>query len=544
MKFISGIVLNCEETFLNCETCYFKLNINFDCLKCNEKSSFIENKNECVLFRKVDLMDSIITYLEDEIYDIECKENFIFNESLKKCELINSNCGYGCKKCIGINRDCIECTEGFELIGLICIFKIEKTIITEESENFIDIIQFFYYKDSCDKITNNVTVKVENNITTYLNKEIYVNDKKYEILEFYVDCSKEKEKCEEYNKIKFNVLKKLGLSNCEKIYNHNYEVLIKNFTNITINEFDDKCVENKNRIYLKEEIRCENEDCLNFSKIKEYENYTDIKKCQNEIKEENFEVIKKDIENITIDKCEYCQKSLNFLCPWEENCKKECEFTIGNDNNHIFIEEKNKKITKINFSVKLLKKEVPNSVNINFDYEKQKIRFEFLKNIKSINFEIKPSQIINIKNCRISKNQKFLIKNLNYRKNLKFAEKILTTESAGNTTARVTSSVLSFFIIPNFIYKFLQFNELFTYFAYLDIDGGSFYNFILSIQRKDNDIDKYFFLNEKKEYEYKMILPKLKNLITISLLDYYLIFSIIFIYIGKIFLKNTIYYRF
>lgn len=79
-----------------------------------------------------------------------------------------------------------------------------------------------------------------------------------------------------------------------------------------INDFKDNCNENKNILFLQEEIICENKDCSDFIHFKNYRNYTDIQKCKNYYKKKNLE-----IENIVdeklIEKCDFCQKNLNYF---------------------------------------------------------------------------------------------------------------------------------------------------------------------------------------------------------------------------------------
>lgn len=47
LEFINGTSLKCHEIFINCEFCFFKLNSDFNCLKCNENYLLIEEKNKC-----------------------------------------------------------------------------------------------------------------------------------------------------------------------------------------------------------------------------------------------------------------------------------------------------------------------------------------------------------------------------------------------------------------------------------------------------------------------------------------------------------------
>ena len=193
-------------------------------------------------------------------------------------------------------------------------------------------------------------------------------------------------------------------------------------------------------------------------------------------------------------------------------------------------------------SIELLKKEVPDYIDLEINFKSQKIIFKFLQNKKSFIFNLKPLQVIFSKNCVITRNVKYMIKNPLYIKEFNFLKKIEDSVVIKTFLFSVVN-FSSYFFIPNFIYDFLQFNDLFTYFDYLNIDGGSFYNFIFSLKKQDDDLD-ILLIDEEKEYEYQIILSEIENLVIISLLDFYLIFSILFIYISKIILKNTVYYRF
>ena len=242
-----------------------------------------------------------------------------------------------------------------------------------------------------------------------------------------------------------------------------------------------------------------------------------------------------------MEKCEYCQEKKKYFCTWDHICKRECDFELDNDLGYIYY--KLKKGYKVNISNDLIRKEVPNFVKVKFDYKEQKIIFKFLQNKPYFYFELKPIHINNAKNCILTKNIKIKIKNSNYMSSMKILGDVNPSSNPIAAVALNTGSLCLFSLVPIWFYSFLQFNELFSYFEYLDIDGGTFYNFLSSIQKSQLDSD-YLLIDKNKYYEYQMMLPHFKNLITISIFDYFLCFGIIFfIFYGK-YLNNTKYSRY
>ena len=78
----------------------------------------------------------------------------------------------------------------------------------------------------------------------------------------------------------------------------------------------------------------------------------------------------------------------------------------------------------------------------------------------------------------------------------------------------------------------------------MEINGGSYFNFVNNLQRSFKDDDKDYFVDNNKNYEYKMILPNLKNLLLFSILDYFLLFGIFLSIFFKFYLDFTKKYRF
>ena len=541
MKFIDGIILNCEQTFDNCESCFFKLNSDLQCLKCNEMSLFIKEKNKCAIITKIEFENSFITYLDNDFYLKECKEGYFYQNLENLCHKIRLDCNFGCNKCYGKNKNCIDCFETFNLSNNSCNFLNSKSKIQEDSKNFEKILQYFYYSENaCKNIINNITLFMENNITTYFNENNYVNAKTYEVEEFYINCSEKRSKCLEYNGKK-NDLLKVGLTNCSKIYNENHIVIVNQIKNITINDNLNYCKESETIINYKEKIECGDIKCLDYKKIKQFRNFTNIIKCSNNYKLKH-KTVKKIKDKSEIINCDYCQKDEKFFCEWDENCKKQCDFEIKNNSEYSYL-----KITdpnsKINISTIKLNLKIPNYLTIEFDYVNQKIIFKFFKNVPNYVFKLKPSCIISAQNCVFKSEKKFKIKNKNYIKSAEFFKDLNPTQNEVSSLIFTSAGLGSFAFIPNSFYEILQFNDLFSYFGYLNINGGSFFNFIFSLQKNNNDLDKQL-LDKKKEYEYQMVLKKFKNLITISLIDYYLIIGIIFIFLFRIYLNRTIYSRY
>ena len=543
LKFIEGIVLNCEETFLNCKSCIFKLNSELQCLKCNDFTIYVKEKNKCTIITKIEFEDSIITYLDKDFYLKECKKGYFYQNLENLCYKLRLDCNFGCKKCYGKDKICTLCNEKFNLENNSCNYINSKSKIEEDSTEFNEILKYFYYSESsCKNIINNITLIIENNITTYLDENNYVNAKTFEVKEFYIKCSENRLKCSEYKKKQLEFLK-LGLVNCPKIYNENHIAIINKTRNITLNENLNFCKEEEIKTDYKEKIECENIECINFIKKKEFKNFTNIIKCKNNFNNNLKENIVEKFKDITeINNCEFCQKGLKYFCQWKEDCRKVCQFELKNNSEHPYLINIFDK-GKINISNELLNLKISNDIIIEYDYISQKIIFKFLKNISNYIFNLKPSYIISSQNCILKSEKKFIIKNYNYIGNSEFFKQIKPSQNPISSVV-VTAVSLGFFnFIPLSFFEILQFNDLFSYFGYLNIDGGSFFNFIFSLQRNDFDLDKSF-VDERKNFEYLMILKKVKNLITISLMDYYLIFGIIFTFFFKIYLNRTKYSRY
>ena len=86
--------------------------------------------------------------------------------------------------------------------------------------------------------------------------------------------------------------------------------------------------------------------------------------------------------------------------------------------------------------------------------------------------------------------------------------------------------------------------DLFSYYNHLEIDGGSFFNFISNLKRNFNDDDKKYFIQEKKFYEYFTIFPFINHLLTISILNFSFLLGIFLNVFFKFYLDRTKYYRF
>ena len=259
----------------------------------------------------------------------------------------------------------MKCGKTFILINFKCIPKKNKNIILENSDLFKEIIPFFNYNEnSCFKIINNITILVENNITTYLDEDNYINDKKFEIKEFFIDCSNDKDKCFEYYKLNNNIskmdLSSNLISNCDnKNQEFIYEKIINKYLNITVIEYVDFCSKDKSNFYLKDEETFCNKNCINYKKIENFVNLTRINKCaKNYFNEQNHEILQYDKENFKNKEFDYCQKKLNYFCEWEKNCKEECKFDVIKGHSGINLKNLKKNI--------LIKKIFKNNSNYNF----------------------------------------------------------------------------------------------------------------------------------------------------------------------------------
>ena len=528
--FISGLVVKCSKIIHNCKSCFFKLNSEIKCLLCEEDYVLSEDKKICEINNQVNI----------------CNKGYIYIESEEECFFISYNCKNGCEKCWGEDKNCIICNTSFQLIEMNCVKKEKKEILNLESEFFHEALKYFYFDEkSCFNVINNITLNIENNITTYLDQNNFINDKNYETKELFIDCSKNRYKCIEYNKLKypnetFNLNSEL---NCDTdiLQNHNYIYSIKNLKNITVSEYENICSKKKDNLIQEEKIICEDKiKCMNFTKIINSTNSTQINKCNSYYEKKETNKVSHHDKDFLKEKCEFCQKKLNYYCSWKKECKNECNFDMENKDSYLV--NKNENI-KINISNNLSKINIPNYITTKFNYKNQKLSFKFLKNIKKFTFELKPNQITFARNCVLKKSKKFIIKNINYKSSLKFLENIDHSKSAQTSVILTAGSLGAFPIIPSVFYEVIQFFELFNSFGILDINGGTIYNVTTNLLRDTSDFDKML-IDKNKEYEYLTFLSQSKNLLTLSILDYYLIFGIFIIYFWRLYLDKTVYSRF
>ena len=542
LDFINGLILNCEEIFQNCEFCFFKLNSELNCLKCNNKSIFEKDKNICSISTRVKEKTSFLNFLGDDFYKKECKNNYFYDKEENECYRISNDCNYGCINCWEENKYCFECDKNFILKHDTCYFNQIKTEINEDSDNFEEILKYFHFEDNiCINNINNITLKIQNNITKYLDELHFIHEKTFEIKEFYIDCSKNIEKCKEYNKKK-NIIALSDFNSCNKIMNRKNVFIIYNNTNVTTNNNVNYCRERENKLNFKENIICENLECSDYHIYKEYRNLTNLKECKKFYGEISNEQKIKKIKYLKKEKYEFCQKQKIYFFTWKKECKKQCVLEIKSEKENTFLVNTNKN-SKIIISIKNLQKDLPNYINAKFDYENQKLYFVFLKNIPYINISINPLHIKLSKGCVVTKRHKFKIKNNHYLSNIEFQNYLRPSESGVSALIVASVNLTSFSIVPSSFYEIFQFIELFSFFGYLEIDGGYFYNFIFSLQKNENDLD-IFLIDNKKHYEYLIKRSLLKNLLTVSLFDIYLLFGIFFIHCFQIILKNTRIWRY
>ena len=539
LNFLEGIVVNCELTFLKCKFCYVKFNEISKCL-IFDNDSFLEF-NKCLAIEEKSKDNFVFNLINDDFINTKCGKEYLFNG--KKCEKISFNCELGCIICWEENKKCVECNNQFILYKEKCLLKTIKNPIDINSKNFKDILPYFYYENlECHNIINNITLAIQNNITTYLNQKDFIHDKTYEIKEFFINCSQNKTECENINKLKLDKKINKNISDekiCNEIYETTHKTLIKLNNNITINKNFDFCEKPKNITKIEEKFICENKECLKTKRLKEITKSINITDCNNYYKNsnnflENEEKKKEKNKN----ECEYCQKKLDYFCPWEKDCKKNCEIILI-DNNII----KNNDIkSKIHLSEDLINKSLPKYIKANFNYVQQKLSFKFQKNIKSYNFLLKIKYLKNAKNCILKNEEIYIIKNKSYFHTMVFVDDFLGIKNVGKSGIFTIFNFATFSIVPSYFYDLLQFNDLFTYFDYLNINGGVFYNYITNMVKNHEDID-FYLINKKKLYEYQMILPITKRLKNCSIIDFYFIFGILFVLLSKFFLKNSFYFR-
>ena len=552
LDFVGGAFLNCGELKENCEYCYFKYADSFDCLICEQGYVYQKIKGECVVERifENDDFDGDLVFSKSKKFFQFCQNGYFYDEFEEDCFLISQNCKFGCLSCFGETKKCLICGNKFYLENLECIFKNPIEKILEGSNLFQNALDYFFFDENlCFNIINNITFKIENNITIFFEEKIFLNKKDFEIKEFYIDCVKERKKCEKYNKIKYpKSIYENENGNCKEIYEHNFVNNIKIKKNTTLYNYKEFCLEKKEENEEKyEKMICqENTNCSNFTKILNIQNYSDVYNCKNDKEKKTKKNLIFEKENyfthLKIEKCEICQKKNYYFCPLEKHCLKKCEFVLKQNRGKYYLENTDKN-SKISLLINLIQKEIPDFVKINFDYENQRLNINFLKNNKNAILEIRPIFINFAKNCTLRKKLIFKIENSNFLKIFRFFKYFKPYNNQfSNFFIKLTLNFFCFFFIPLYFYEFLQIFELFGYFYFLDIDGGSVYNNISALSKDFYDSD-FFFIDNKKFYDYKIGKFDFNFLLKISIFDIYFIFGILFIILIRKYLNSNIDFR-
>ena len=541
LKCFGNLCNNCQEDFkIDCDICNDCLNLNFNlknncdiipfceicdfkesnisCIRCKE-NYFLSSNFICYEIKNFENNKYKVSIIFNEVLDIKCFEGFILHEGI--CYEILSNCYENCLQCFEEKElFCLNCEDGYFLFSNDCLLD---SFVNNNKDIFVFNDFFTLQKKNCVKIINKIKIFTKIIIKDYFNLKEFSLKESIDSKALLLDCFQEKEKCE--NLFKNLNFEKYKNDNCDNFTQEIYTKII-HFIHITNNNnFKKNCI-NENTIKIKNSIICKDVNCLNFEKISEYFHLNKVNNCASSSHTQNYLESYKNILE-----CDFCQQGNNFLCPWKLTCNNNCDFNlftnIDTDNQWLKI----KNIEDFEFSKKNLKLETPFYIAAKLSSENS-IEFEFRENIKYFNFKLNSKLVKQSKNCIIKKEKIYKIKNNKYQslKNSPTFKFIVKNNNYILSTGLIGINIFLFSSIPSFFFEFLQFNQLFSHFRFLDIDGGIIFNYFTFLFKVEDDNEDYF-VSDKSKLEYDFIKNKLYLVNTISFLDYLLLFSSFFLLI-------------
>ena len=513
-------ILNCSGIINNCKQCVVENDLEFECIGC--ETNFFLNSSEC---KK---QNSILFIYE---YKSNCNEGYLINK-FDKCEKISFFCKIGCYFCFEIDQECLKCTDGL-------VYSKDTNHCKKDFSNFFNFPNeikednFFSFENrECDEVINIITIRNEVNQTFWSPDYEFSVDKKTDFYNRIINCTSNEEECKEIDpNFQKNDFKKCKKKNIKK-----FNLETKNITNITFlnSEYCENQTKRKNCTDIA--IECYNDDCSSFEKRKFCHIHNEINHCKNLIDLEKNNYLSNKIEHENLEICQNKYKNkVQYINSENLSCHRECKidyfykdyYQIKSISDDIIIRYDLNKI--INY--------LPEGITIKYKPKEKILLFDLDFNISEFNFIFEPRFIKEAYNCRITKNKVFTLINENFNN----YNSITLSLTKIMSTSLFSSFVVVNMVLPNFfpesIFEILQFNEFFAFLYYLDIKGGSYFNYFLPLYTEHNDKDLLFSPKGKKEFQYEFSKNKVKKLVIHSIFDYFLFFNMIFIFLMKFLFK-------
>lgn len=510
-------ILFCQNILNNCDTC-MRIEEEYKCIKCKE--GFYLTNNCLEITTSIFNNTKIIT--EGEFFlEKDCLKNYFLVNGV--CDKESNNCDIGCFRCFEINFICLECNNGLE-------YNVESNKCLKEGKKIVllenPLIKYFDFPNhKCNEYFNNITYIKEINETFYQNNINYEVKKNTEIQNYMINCRENRLECGKL--VNLNETDIEEFENCDKVNKVINEVIYNEYTNITFMAPNNYCSTNKEEYFCYDkEINCLNENCTDYKKIKICHKHKNIEICKENYKNLEFENLK-EIE--IFDNSEFCQLNEKYYSEWRKECRQKCNFKL----------EKNLKINLINdlknskviFDFKKLKLSLPFYINIQYKDRGEKIEISINENYKNAILSIQPKHIAKAINCTVHEAMEINIVNDKF-----FQINPIILEVVNNFDSVLSISIFILNIVfPQFltmeIIELLQFNEFFLYLYFLNLDGGSFFNYFSSnfVQKPDNDL---FLVREGDFFEYSSFMNKFEKLVISSVVNYSLfIFITIIIFL-------------
>ena len=519
LGFYYGISVKCSEIVRNCEYCFIKKGNDIKCQRC--QTDFFLFLESCEKSQEIELKLNNEKIYESTDFGIvfKCISGYFYEIDRDRCFEINYDCNIGCAECYDIEKICLKCVNNFTLNiennncdgipkNISLLPDIIKNLFEEENKNL-----------NCENLINNVTIFEITNNTIYLNSKDFKVDKEIDYRRNISEINNSLEDCILINENKINLV-------------------IKNITNSKF-FFDKDFCKKKNSIILncKKEIQCKNDDCSHYIKNKECNQIINNEICKNFYK--NIVSIKDDTSNKTINEktisnYEYCQRGTSYYFAWINSCKKECKFIINPENKLELINKYNN--TKVKFDLKTLEMStdfLTDGIKMELNNKGESLKFIFDNWKPKYKFILKPKFILFARDCSFRTNVEFSFKN----NKVILPNYIKTLTGNSNTITFSALSLIGFcfpFLLSGSFLEILQFNQFFAYLYFLDIKGGTFYNFMSSLNQKKPDSDVRF-IKKELYYEYQNSTIGLKKTRISSIFNVYLTCLLIIITMVKYF---------
>ena len=510
----------CENILHSCDTC-IRTKQEYQCMKCNEGFYL---SNNCLETETIIFNNNTITTTGSEVIEKNCLESYNLINGV--CDKESNNCDIGCYRCFEVSLICLECNNElkYEKESNKCLGNPTKINILDEP-----LIKYFDFSNyECNEHFNNITYIKEINETFYQTNFDYEVKKNTEIQNYIVNCRENREECGDL----VDEIEIKDFEGCDKVNKIINEVIYNEYTNITYMVSDNYCSNNKEEYFCYDkEINCLNENCTDYKKSKICHKHKNIEICQEKYSNVRYENLKfLEIFNYF----EYCQINKRYYMEWRKECRQECEFKLEKKIKKNIINSLQN--SKVIFDFNNLKASIPYYINIKYKDRGEKVEIKINEKYKNATFYIQPKHIGKASNCSLHDPIEMNIINDKFFKINPFVLDIVKNFDA---VISISIFVLNL-IFPQFltmeIIELLQFNEFFLYLYFLDLDGGSFFNFFSSTfaQKPDNDL---FLIKENEYFEYQVFMNKFEKLVISSVINYSL-----FIFIAVIIFFRAAYH--